>query len=56
MTQERVVYINGEMVPESEAKVSFRDQGFVTGGCGLRCDPHFRRGDIQTDRACRPVV
>jgi branched-chain amino acid aminotransferase len=31
MAQERVVYINGEMVPESEAKVSFRDQGFVTG-------------------------
>ena len=31
MAQERVVYINGEIVPESEAKVSFRDQGFVTG-------------------------
>ena len=31
MAQERTVYINGEMVPESEAKVSFRDQGFVTG-------------------------
>ena len=31
MAQERVVYINEEIVPESEAKVSFRDQGFVTG-------------------------
>ncbi len=31
MAQERVVYINGEIVLESEAKVSFRDQGFVTG-------------------------
>lgn len=31
MAQERVVYINGEIVPESEGKVSFRDQGFVTG-------------------------
>jgi len=26
-----MVYINGEIVPESEGKVSFRDQGFVTG-------------------------
>ena len=31
MAQERVVYINGEIVPESEGKISFRDQGFVTG-------------------------
>ncbi len=31
MTQERVVYVNGEIVPESEGKVSFRDQGFVYG-------------------------
>jgi len=31
MAQERVVYINGEIVPESEGKISFRDQGFVYG-------------------------
>lgn len=31
MTQERVTYINGEIVPESEAKVSFRDRGFLMG-------------------------
>ena len=31
MTQERVAYINGEIVPESEAKVSFRDRGFLMG-------------------------
>ncbi|MCZ6677518.1 MAG: aminotransferase class IV [Candidatus Poribacteria bacterium] len=31
MTQERVVYLNGELVPESEAKISFRDRGFITG-------------------------
>jgi branched-chain amino acid aminotransferase len=31
MVQERVVYINGEIVPESDAKVSFRDRGFVSG-------------------------
>ncbi len=31
MAQERMVYINGEIVPEGEGKVSFRDQGFVTG-------------------------
>lgn len=29
--QERVVYINGEIVPESQAKVSIRDRGFVYG-------------------------
>ena len=31
MTQERVVYINGEIVPESGAKVSIRDAGFLRG-------------------------
>ena len=31
MTQERVVYINGETVPESDAKVSIRDAGFLRG-------------------------
>ena len=31
MAQERVAYINGEIVPESEAKVSIRDRGFVQG-------------------------
>ena len=31
MDRERVVYINGEIVPESEAKVSFRDRGFTFG-------------------------
>ena len=31
MEQERVVYLNGEIVPESEAKVSIRDRGFVYG-------------------------
>ncbi len=31
MAQERAVYINGEIVSESEGTVSFRDQGFVTG-------------------------
>ena len=31
MTQERVAYINGEIVPESEAKISIRDRGFLYG-------------------------
>lgn len=31
MAQERVAYINGEIVPESDAKVSIRDGGFVHG-------------------------
>ena len=31
MTKERVVYINGEIVPESEAKVSIQDRGFKMG-------------------------
>ena len=31
MTQERIVYLNGEMVPESRAVISVRDRGFVYG-------------------------
>lgn len=31
MTSERVAYINGEIVPESQAKVSIRDRGFLQG-------------------------
>ena len=31
MSKERVVYLNGEMVPESEAKVSIHDRGFTLG-------------------------
>ena len=29
--QERVTYLNGEIVPESEAKIPFRDRGFMLG-------------------------
>ena len=31
MTQERIVYLNGDMVPESQAVISVRDRGFVYG-------------------------
>ena len=31
MNQERVAYVNGRIVPESEAQVSIRDRGFVQG-------------------------
>ena len=31
VSQERVVYFNGKIVPESEAKISFRDKGFISG-------------------------
>ena len=31
MTRERITYIDGEMVPESEAKISVRDLGFTHG-------------------------
>ncbi|MEE9198337.1 MAG: aminotransferase class IV, partial [Dehalococcoidia bacterium] len=31
MAKERVVYLNGEMVPASEAKVSIHDRGFTLG-------------------------
>ncbi len=31
MDRERIVYLNGEIVPESEAKVSIRDRGFIYG-------------------------
>ena len=30
-TKERVAYFNGKIVPESEAKVPFRDRGFKYG-------------------------
>ena len=29
--QERVVYFNGKIIPESQAKISFRDRGFMLG-------------------------
>ena len=31
MARERVVYINGDIVPESQAKIPIRDQGFIYG-------------------------
>ena len=31
MTQERVAYVNGKIVPESQAVVSIRDRGFLQG-------------------------
>jgi branched-chain amino acid aminotransferase len=31
MAQERVVYLNGEFVPDSEAKISIHDYGFLMG-------------------------
>ena len=31
MAQERVAYINGEILPESEVKIPFRDRGFTAG-------------------------
>ena len=51
---ERVVYLNGEYVPESEARISVLDRGFlfadgvyevipVYGGCLLREDEHLQR-------------
>ena len=30
-TKERVVYVNGEFLPDSEAKVSVHDRGFKYG-------------------------
>ena len=31
LERERVVYLNGEILPESQAKISFRDLGFLHG-------------------------
>ena len=31
MAKERVVYFNGEIIPESQAKVPIRDSGFLLG-------------------------
>jgi len=42
MTQERVAYINGDYLPESEVKVSFRDRGFVLGDAYLIPRGHSR--------------
>ncbi len=34
LTNERVCYFNGRIVPESQAQISFRDRGFIAGdGC-----------------------
>ena len=51
MTQERVAYVNGEIVPESRASVSISDRGFILGDRGVRHDPHVRARDFQARRA-----
>ena len=56
MAQERMVYINGEIVPESEGKVSFRDQGFVTGDAVFDATRTFGGGDIQTTGTSGSVI
>ena len=35
MTQERLAYVNGEIVPESQAKVFIGDLGFSHGDANL---------------------
>ena len=43
MTRERTVYIDGEMVPESEAKISVRDAGFLYGDAVFDTTRTFNR-------------
>ena len=35
MSQERVVYLNGDIIPESQATVSVRDPGFLRGAAAF---------------------
>ena len=42
MTTERVAYINGEIVPESQATVSIRDRGFLQGDAVFDTTRTFR--------------
>ena len=45
MSSERIIYLNGEYVPEHEAKVSVLDRGFRWGG----------RNEPTWDHMCHPL-
>ena len=49
MTTERVAYINGEIVPESQATVSIRDRGFLQGDAVFDTTRTFRHKIFRLD-------
>lgn len=49
MAQERVVYLNGEMIPDSQAKVSIHDYGFLMGDAVFDTTRTFDRRIFKLD-------
>jgi branched-chain amino acid aminotransferase len=49
MVQERVVYLNGEMIPDSQAKVSIHDHGFLMGDAVFDTTRTFGRQIFKLD-------
>ena len=49
MATERVAYVNGEMVPESEAVISIRDRGFLQGDAVFDTTRTFRHRIFRLD-------
>ncbi|MCZ6872783.1 MAG: aminotransferase class IV [bacterium] len=49
MVQERVVYLNGEMIPDSQAKVSIHDLGFLMGDAVFDTTRTFGRQIFKLD-------
>jgi branched-chain amino acid aminotransferase len=49
MVQERVVYLNGEMIPDSQAKVSIHDYGFLMGDAVFDTTRTFGRQIFKLD-------
>ena len=44
MAQERIAYINGEILPENEVKIPFRDRGFMAGDTVFDTTRTFDKG------------
>ena len=53
---ERVAYHNGQILPESEVLISFRDRGFLFGDAVVRHRPHLRPQALPAEGACRPAL
>ena len=52
LANERVVYINGEIVPESRAMVSFRDRSFKYGDGAFDMTRTFKHRIFKRRKAC----
>ena len=49
-TKQRVAYFNGEIVPENQAVVPFRDRGFKYGDAVFDMTRTFRTSHLQARR------